>query len=58
MQRDSSWPQVKSEDLAGTFQRLDSAFQAASKTSLVSPDNISLSASEDGSVASYGKNKY
>ncbi|XP_060604032.1 polyamine-transporting ATPase 13A3-like [Ruditapes philippinarum] len=54
MQRDSSWPQVKSEDLAGTFQRLDSAFQAASKTSLVSPDNISLSASEDGSVASHG----
>ncbi|XP_045161334.2 polyamine-transporting ATPase 13A3-like isoform X2 [Mercenaria mercenaria] len=54
MQRDASWPQVKSEDLAGTFKRLDSAFQAMSKSSLEAHDNISLSGSETGSITSTG----
>ncbi|WAR15529.1 AT133-like protein [Mya arenaria] len=52
LQMASAWPPVKSEDLAGTFARMDSAF-LSSKTSLNEQDSYSLSESETGSQNEY-----
>jgi len=52
LQHDTAWPPVRSEDLAKTFQRMDSAF--ASQTSLKDlrdGDDLSLSGSETGSMS-------
>ncbi|WAR15534.1 hypothetical protein MAR_005639 [Mya arenaria] len=48
----SAWPPVKSEYLAGTFARMDSAF-LSSKTSLDEQENYSLSGSETESQNEY-----
>ncbi|XP_052761009.1 polyamine-transporting ATPase 13A3-like isoform X1 [Mya arenaria] len=56
LQMASAWPPVKSEDLAGTFARMDSAF-LSSKTSLNEQDNYSLSESETGSQNEYDQEK-
>ncbi|KAH3823103.1 hypothetical protein DPMN_124902 [Dreissena polymorpha] len=56
----STWPPVTSEDIACTFQRLESAFQM-SKNTLNETDNLSLSCSESDSfrlTASTGKRKF
>ncbi|XP_052228150.1 uncharacterized protein LOC127842600 [Dreissena polymorpha] len=58
LQANSTWPPVTSEDLASTFQRLDSAYQ--SRSTLNEMDNLSLSGSESGSIrltASTGKQR-
>ncbi|KAL4221380.1 hypothetical protein ACF0H5_019638 [Mactra antiquata] len=49
--RDSSWPQAKVEDLARTFQRLDSAHYSTSNLN-IDDDNISLISNDTASLKS------